>query len=478
MFAVRYTGDTVITDIRMQSVPPEEIWKAVLGEMELALSRAHFTTWFKNTAIVSRDQNSVTVSVPNGFVKEWLENKFNRQILQSIRKLSNEIREIKYIVGQPKPEPLRPDISKIIIDNEFQEQVSADQSQDIDKTTHLNKKYSFDSFIVGSANMLAFSCAQGVAGNLGKFHNPLFIYGGVGLGKTHLVQSVGNRVAGESPEKHILYTSGERLTSVIVEALRNRTVEDIKMIYSRLDLLIIDDIQFIAGKDKTQEIVFTIFNELHNRNKQVIMTSDRPPKAIPTLEERLRSRMEGGVVADINLPDFETRLAILKSKSIERNCALGDDSLSYIANHIQKNIRELEGALNRVIALAQIYNRTPDLKEVKNILNAYLAVPYRKTSPQVILKTVADFYNVVLPDLTKRSRKKEIVKPRQIAMYLLREEIKLSFPEIGQKLGGRDHSTVIHACEKIKKEEAIDEPLKNEITMIRQRIYDSFDHAG
>lgn len=460
----------------MTSITPDDIWKTVLGEMELSLSRAHFTTWFKNTNVVSRDQNSVTVSVPNGFVKEWLESKYNRQILTSIRKLSNEIREVKYIVGQPKPEPLRQDISKIISEKEFQEQVSLDQSQEIDKTTHLNKKYSFDAFVVGGSNEFTFACSQAIAANPGKNYNPFFMYGGVGLGKTHLIQSIGNKVLMDWPDKKVLYTTGEKLTGTIVEGIRNRTIEEIKTQFSRLDLLIIDDIQYIAGKEKTQEIVFTIFNELHNRNKQVVCTSDRPPKAIPAIEERLQSRLEGGMLTEILMPDYETRLAILKTKSHERSCVLSDEVLEYIATHIQKNVRELEGALNRVVAIAQIYNRTPDTKEVKNILNAYLAVPYRKTSPQVILKTVADFFNIPAADLTKRSRKKEVVKPRQIAMYLLREEIKLSFPEIGQKLGGRDHSTVIHACEKIKREESVDEPLKNELVMIRQRIYDTFDH--
>ncbi|HTP57185.1 MAG TPA: chromosomal replication initiator protein DnaA [Candidatus Paceibacterota bacterium] len=461
----------------MTSATPEELWKAVLGEMEVSLSRAHFTTWFKNTTIVSRDQNSVTVSVPNGFVKEWLENKFSKQILVSIRKLSNEVREVKYIVGQPKPEPLRYEtISKAIVEREFQEQTTSDQSQEIDRTTYLNKKYSFESFVVGSANEVAFACAQGVASNLGRLHNPLFICGGVGLGKTHLIQSVGNTVLTQNPERKVLYTTGEKLTATIVEALRNRTIEEVKNLYSRLDLLIIDDIQYIAGKDKTQEIVFTIFNELYNRNKQVVITSDRPPKAIPAIEERLQSRLMGGMIADIGAPDYETRLAILKTKAAERGAELDDEVLAYIATHIQKNIRELEGALNRIVALAQIYNRTPELKEVKNLLNAYLSVPYRKTSPQAVLKTVADFYNISPLDLTKRSRKKEVVKPRQVAMYLLREEIKLSFPEIGIKLGGRDHSTVIHACDKIKREEQVDEPLKNELTLIRQRIYDSFEH--
>jgi len=460
----------------MSSVTPDDIWKTVLGEMELSLSRSHFTTWFKNTNVVSRDQNSVTVSVPNNFVKEWLESKYNRQILSSVRKLSNEIREVKYIVGQPKPEPLRQDISKIISEKEFQEQVALDQSQEIDKTTHLNKKYSFDSFVVGGSNEFTFACSQAIAASPGKNYNPFFLYGGVGLGKTHLIQSIGNQVLATWPDKKVLYTTGEKITGAYVESTQNRTVEDLKTLYSRLDLLIIDDIQFIAGKTKTQEFIFAVFNEMHNRNKQVVCTSDRPPKAIPTLEERLQSRLEGGMLTEILMPDYETRLAILKTKSKEKGCVLGDEVLEYIATHVQKNVRELEGVLNRVIAISQIYNRSPDTKEVKNILNAYLAVPYRKTSPQVILKTVADFFNIPAADLTKRSRKKEVVKPRQVAMYLLREEIKLSFPEIGQKLGGRDHSTVIHACEKIKREEGVDESLKNELVMIRQRIYDSFDH--
>jgi len=453
----------------------EDLWKAVLGEMELALSRANFTTWFKNTLIVSQDQNTILVSVPNGFVKEWLENKFNRQILQSIRRLVPEVREIRYVIGQPKIEIIKQDISRVMLDKELVEKVPPETEQDIDKVTHLNRKYSFDSFIVGSSNELAHAASLAVSKTLGKLYNPLFIYGGVGLGKTHLVQAIGNRIAGENPEKKTLYISAEKLTANIVEGIRMKTIEDLKNSYSRLDLLLIDDIQFIAGKEKTQDIIFTIFNELHVRNRQVVLTSDRLPKAIPALEERLSSRFEGGMIADVGMPDFETRVAILKIKCTEKGYDTTDEILSYIATNIQKNVRELEGALNRVVAFAQIYNKVPDLKEVKSILNAYLSVPYRKTSPQNVLKAVADFYSISLADLVKRSRKKEVVKPRQIAMYLLREEIKLSFPEIGQKLGGRDHSTVIHACEKIKKDEATNEPIKQEIVLIKERIYNSFE---
>ena len=453
----------------------EDLWKAVLGEMELSISRASFTTWFKNTLILSHDQAVILVSVPNGFVKEWLENKFNKPILQSIRKLVPEVREVRYVIGQPKVEAVKQSVSRIMLDKELVEKTQPEPEQDIDRVTNLNKKYSFDSFVVGSSNELAHAASIAVAKNLGKLYNPLFLYGGVGLGKTHLVQAIGNRLISEGRERKILYISAEKLTANIVEGIRTKTIEDLKNQYARLDLLVIDDIQFIAGKEKTQDIVFSIFNELHVKNKQVVLTSDRLPKAIPALEERLSSRFEGGMIADVGMPDFETRLAILKLKCHEKDYAAEDEVLSYVATNIQKNVRELEGALNRIVAFAQIYNKSPDLKEVKSILNAYLSVPYRKTSPQSVLKAVADFYNISTVDLMKRSRKKEVVRPRQIAMYLLREEIKLSFPEIGQKLGGRDHSTVIHACEKIRKDEASNEPMKQELILIKERIYNSFE---
>lgn len=453
----------------------EEIWKAVLGEMELTLPRANFTTWFKNTSIVSKEADSIVVSVPNGFIKEWLENKFNKKILQSIRVLTPEIRDIKYIVGRPKIELARQDLSQIILANDLEDKNDSSADKDIDGITRLNTRYSFDSFVIGSNNALAHAAAAAITKNLGKLYNPLFLYGGVGLGKTHLLQAVGNELLKENKDRKILYTPAEKFTADIVEAIKNRTIEDLKNKYSQLDLLIVDDIQFIAGKEKTQDIFFSTFNELYGKNKQIVLSSDRPPKAIPALEERLRSRFEGGMIADVGLPDFETRLAILKVKIADKNYTLDNEILSYIATHIQKNVRELEGALNRIIAFSQIYNKTPDIKEVKSILNAYLSTPYRKTSPQTILKSVADFYSISLNDLLKRSRKKEVVKPRQVAMFLLREETKLSFPEIGQKLGGRDHSTVIHACTKIKEESSVDDPLKQELVMIKERVYNSFE---
>ncbi|OGN34456.1 MAG: hypothetical protein A3I39_03420 [Candidatus Yanofskybacteria bacterium RIFCSPLOWO2_02_FULL_47_9b] len=452
----------------------EELWKAVLGEMETSLSRANFITWFKNTTIVAKDKGTILVSVPNGFIKEWLENKFNKKILQSIRILNPEIREVKYSIGKPKIDLNKQDFSKIIFEKEFEDKNDAPLDADIDKLTNLNKRYSFDSFVVGSNNELAYAACIAVTKNLGKLYNPLFLHGGVGLGKTHLLQAVGNKIS-EHRERRVLYVPAERFSANIVDAIRNKSIEDLKTQYSHLDLLIIDDVQFFAGKEKMQEITFSTFNELYGKNKQIVFSSDRPPRAIPAIEERLRSRFEGGMIADVGVPDFETRLAILKQKLVSKNIELEGDVLAYIATHMQKNVRELEGALNRVIAFSQVYNKIPDLKETKNILTTYLNAPYRKTSPQVILKAVADFYNISASDLLKRSRKKEVVKPRQVAMFLLRDETKLSFPEIGQKLGGRDHSTVIHACEKIRNESAVDEPLKQELILIKERVYNSFD---
>ena len=452
----------------------QEIWNMVLGEMELALSRANFTTWFKNTSIISRNEDCVVVSVPNGFVKEWLENKFNKQIITSIRKLLPEIRDVRYTMGTVASlPPEKKDIIQFIPDRIMEEIRS---NAEVNSITNLNKRYTFDSFVVGSNNELAHAACLAVAKNLGKVYNPLFLYGGVGLGKTHLLQATGNKVVEDNGIRKVAFISSERLTTEIIESVKNHNVEEMKSKYRKLDVLIIDDIQMIAGREKTQDIIFDTFNELYSKNKQIIFSSDRPPRAIPALEERLRSRFEGGMIADISAPDYETRLAILKLKAKEKGNNMDEAILGHIATTVQKNIRELEGALNRVIAVNQMYNKALDLKEVKKLLATYLNTPYKKTTPQLILKSVSDFYGIPLMDLTKRSRKKEIVHPRQVAMFLLREETKSSFPEIGQKLGGRDHSTVIHAYEKIKHAEETDETMRQEIVLIKERIYQSIDH--
>jgi len=451
----------------------EELWRAVLTEMELSVTKANYTTWFKGTSMLSSAQGTVVVSVPNIFAKEWLENKFNKQIFTVMHKYHPEIREIKYVIGGSRPKALlaRKDFAQFIPESMGRDNAN----DDVSSQTNLNRRYTFDSFIVGPTNELAHAACIAITKKLGQLYNPLFIYGGVGLGKTHLLEATGNFLASEPPAKKIFYISAERLTAEIVESFKNKTTEMLKQRYHGYDVLIVDDIQVISGRTSTQEIFFSIFNELYARNKQIILSSDRPPSNIPSLEERLKSRFEGGMLADIGAPEYETRLAILKAKAIEYGLSIDEESLSYIATNIQKNIRELEGALKKINAFSQIYNKVPQLKEIKQALSTYLNAPYRKPTSQSVIKSVADFYRISTSDLTKRSRRKEVVRPRQIAMYLLREEVKYSFPEIGTKLGGRDHSTVIHACMKIKEEELNSDAMRQELMMIKERIYQNFE---
>jgi len=303
-------------------------------------------------------------------------------------------------------------------------------------------------------------------------YNPLFIYGGVGLGKTHLLQAVGNAVVENFNQKKVKYIPSEKFTSEVVMAIKNHTMEGFKSKYRAIDVLIIDDIQFLAGKEKTQEEFFHTFNNLYEKNKQIILSSDRPPKAIPALTERLKSRFEGGMIADISLPDFETRMAILKTKAQEREISLPEEIFTYIAQNIQRNIRELEGALNR-LAVYQKLNNQLDLETSKSLLKKLFLSAGKVTTPKKIIRAVAEFYDLREKNLLDSSRKREIVKPRQLAMYLMREDLKSSFPFIGRKLGGKDHTTAIHSYEKILKDLETDERLREEIELIRQIIDNS-----
>jgi len=310
-----------------------------------------------------------------------------------------------------------------------------------------------------------------VVNSPGLVYNPLFVYGGVGLGKTHLLQAIGNEVIKKSPQKRIKYISSEKFASGIVNSIKNHNIEKFKSLYKDIDVLIIDDVQFLAGKEKTQEEFFHIFNALYEKNKQIVISSDRPPKAISALEERLRSRFEGGMIADISYPDFETRLAILKAKSSEKKLNFSNDIFEYLANNIQRNIRELEGALNRLVAYQRLNNQSPNLEVVKTLLKNVIFSPKKITTPEKIIKAVSFFYDLKERDIITVSRKKEIVKPRQVAMYLLREELKSSFPFIGRKFGGKDHTTAIHAYHKIVKEMEISENLTEEINLIKEQVY-------
>jgi len=452
----------------------EEIWQAALGEIELSISKANFITWFKNTNIVSKKDGKITIAVPNAFTKEWLENKYNKLILKALRDVSKEIKEVAFVIKTKQP--LKEKVKKIDKKEEkipaFEELLDFENFK-IDKKTNLNPRYTFDNFIIASFNELAYAAAQSVIKSPGQTYNPLFIYGGVGVGKTHLIQAIGNEISKKDKNKKITYVSSEKFTNDVISAISNNEMEKLKRFYRKMDILIIDDIQFLAGKEKTQEEFFHTFNYLYENNKQIILSSDRPPKAIPTLEERLRSRFEGGMIADIGIPDFETRVVILKAKQRNLNLDLPDDILEYIASHIQKNIRELEGALNRIGVFVKLNNSIPNKSQVEKILKSIISNPQKRTTFQKIIKTVAEFYDVNDKDLLNRNRKKEIVKPRQITMYLLREELKISYPSIGAKLGGRDHTTVMYGCEKIEKELENNTSLEEEINLIRQRLYNN-----
>lgn len=448
----------------------EELWQTVLAQIQLNISPANFSTWFKNTQIVSQKEGRIIVSVPNSFVKEWLEKKHSKNILKILHSLNEQIKEVNFEIGKTGLKILTPSSlrkTEALPDNgqlEFQE-------LEIDRQTNLNPRYTFENFIVGSFNELAQAAAFVATKNPGQVYNPLFIYGGVGLGKTHLLQATGNEIIKNFPQKKIKYFPSEKFTSEVVTAIKNQEIGNLKQKYQKIDALILDDVQFLAGKEKTQEEFFHIFNALYEKNKQIILSSDRPPKAIPTLTERLRSRFEGGMIADISYPDYETRIAILKTKCLEKRIEFSEEVLGYIATNIQRNIRELEGALNRLIAHQKLNNQPLDLEMAKTLLMNLISTPGKVVSVKKIIQVVADFYDLKEKEILSSSRKKEIVKPRQIAMFLLREELKNSFPFIGRRFGGKDHTTAIHSYGKVLKELKKNEQLKEELELIKQRIF-------
>lgn len=448
----------------------QELWQRALTDIELGTSRANFITWFQNTAVSDvKDQNSIVVYVPNAFTKEWLEHKYHKFILKTLRNILPEVKKVEYEISadlcrsaQLVKKPVRPEISEI------QPEMQG-LNLNIDQEANLNPRYTFESFIIGSFNELAHAAALAVTKNIGALYNPLFIYGGVGLGKTHLLQAVGNKIKSENPKLKVQYLTSEKFTSELVEALQNQSMSKFKEKYRKHDLLIIDDIQFIAGKTKSQEEFFHTFNTLYEANKQIVFSSDQPPKYIPNLEERLRSRFEGGMIVDVSEPEYEARVAILKSKAAAKGILLPPKILEYIASAIQNNIRELEGALNLIAARTTMLKTNLELAEIKEILSKNIK-PKKAITANQIIKTVSQFYDIQEKFLFEKTRRKEVVKPRQIAMYLLRQDFNGSYPYIGQKFGGRDHTTVIHAYEKISRDLKNNERLKEEIKNIRDII--------
>ena len=444
----------------------EDLWQAVLAQAQLNISPANFATWFKGTGILDQKGSEVVISVPNSFAKEWLEQKYNKMIFKTIHGLDTGIKEVKYVIDKQELKILKRD--RVLLP-------ATDQLEfpefKIDKETNLNPRYGFENFIVGPFNELPHAAAMAVSKEPGFIYNPLFVYGGVGVGKTHLIQALGNVIIKNFPDKKVKYLPSEKFISGVISSIRNHEMENFKSRYRQIDVLIIDDVQFLAGKEKTQEEFFHTFNALYEKNKQIIVSSDRPPKTIPALAERLRSRFEGGMIVDIGAPDFETRVAILKAKSRERAIDFSDEILHYIANNIQKNIRELEGALNRLTVYQKLNGQPPDLETTKTLLKSIVLSSPRISTPKKILKAVAEFYDLKEKDLLTSSRKREFVYPRQVAMYLMRKELKTSYPFIGRKFNGKDHTTAIHSCEKIEKELRVNEKLSDEIGLIKQRIY-------
>lgn len=447
------------------------LWQSVLGEIELTVSHGIYTTWFKNTELLDVSSDSVTIAVANIFAKRQFEVKFNDQVRSVLEKNGLSPKNITYTIKTTGKKAISRETTAAksrveeIVTLPKQRAASSGVS-----SNGLNPRYTFSNFIVGGNNDLAYAACQAVAANPGTKYNPLFLYGGVGLGKTHLTQAVGNEILSHYPDMQILYVNTETFVNEYLNSIRFNKKGEIEK-YRNVDVLIIDDIQFIAGKTATQEGFFHTFNALHQSNKQIIITSDKPPKSIPTLTERLRSRFEWGMAIDIQLPDFETRCAIVQTKASLSGVELARETTEYLANAIKTNVRELEGALNQLLAYAEMRGVTPDISIAEGIIgNARQSRPQHLTPKQIIDRTARHF-QIETKEICSAKRDKHIVVPRQIAMYLLRSELHLSFPRIAGELGRKDHTTAIHSVEKIEKAIKLDLVTREQVAEIREKLY-------
>jgi len=462
--------------MREQSVQQGTLWQAVLGEIELSISRGNFMTWFKNTSLVSHNDEQIVIGVPNIFIKQQLERKYTDLIAATLQKNGVEAKEISYKIvtvakraeADNQPILVTPTSPRSEMTAPVANRSSATLSHSYRQG--LNERYTFDNFIVGSGNELAFAACQSIAVEPGTKYNPLFLYGGVGIGKTHLIQAVGNAIIGNNSNARVLYISSEQFVQELVDAIRFKKTADFASFYRSTDVLIVDDVQFIAGKEKMQEEFFHTFNALHQANKQIILTSDKPPKDIPTLEERLRSRFAWGMSIDMQIPDFETRCAIVQTKAQTHDVELPNDVVDYLANNIQTNIRELEGALNQLLAFCEMRSLEPNLQIATSLLGISKTRPKHLSAKQIIERTARHF-QIPIEDILGPKRDKDIVVPRQVAMYMLRSELHLSFPKIARELGRKDHTTAIHSVEKIEKESRTDADIRTAISEIKERLY-------
>jgi chromosomal replication initiator protein len=517
---------------RRANVNLTRIWQATLGTMQLQVSRQDFDTLLRGVTLLSLDNGMATIGTRTPSQKEGLENNYMAPLRRSIGDIVGFPVQVRFIIApsqtarspissspptykpdapaghlhpepphnhegaslnghdgaepyrqetngypfpepaSPSPSPAHPPFAQPAANKQSDRQAVQLELSSAMRSGMLNPKYTFLRFIVGSSNRLAHAACMAVADHPAMAYNPLFIYGGVGLGKTHLLHAIGNRVLDRDPEINVLYVSSEKFTNDLINAIRRQQTEEFRIRYRNIDVLLIDDIQFIAGKDATQEEFFHTFNTLHSASKQIVISSDRPPKAIITLEERLRSRFEWGLIVDIQPPDLETRTAILRDKGDQMSVEISSEVIDFLASKIQSNIRELEGSINRVVAYAELH-KTPITIEVAAAALAELLdnTNRKRVTPEMVLKLVSEYYHVEVPVLQGRGRSRNIVIPRQVAMYLLREETGCSLVEIGSLLGGRDHTTVMYGCDKMAEEINADSRLRNEVLSIRNKLY-------
>ena len=447
----------------------QEIWQAVLGEIETSVSHAVFVTWFKPTEVVLHDNGSFSIAVSNVFAKQQFESKFNPQVLSALEKNGVKVERIDYVIKSEQPK------KAVAEQGPLAETVAARAPKRPERPQEagdgLNPRYTFENFVVGSSNDLAYATAQAVSTSPGTKYNPVFIYGGAGLGKTHLIQAVGNQIKRSSPDNRVLYVTSETFVSEFLDHVQFKK-KGFADKYRSVDVLIVDDVQFIAGKQATQEAFFHTFNHLHQQNKQIILSSDKPPKSIPTLTERLRSRFEWGMTIDIQLPDFETRMAIVRAKALLSGVELSNDTVEYLAKNINTNIRELEGALNQLLAFCEVRGLSPDVDTAVGLLGNVRQTRPHHISPKQIIDKTARYFRLEQREILGDKRDKHIVVPRQIAMYLLRSELHLSFPRIAVELGRKDHTTAIHSVEKIEKAIKLDFVIREQVADIRERLYE------
>ena len=450
----------------------DQLWQSALAELEIQMTKPNFLTWFRNSRLIDRSaEGEVVVALGNNFAKEWVENKYHKNIHEILVSLDDSVRKVRYTVLAMPVEPVKttPEPKKERSATQTA-QVSFDEFK-IDPETNLHPKYTFKSYIIGSSNELAHAASMAVIKDIGKKYNPFFIYGGTGLGKTHMMQAIGNEIR----EKHgkqvnVKYIPSEKFVNDIVFAIKNKRMEDIKRMYRSVDVLIIDDIQFIAGKAASEEEFFHTFNALYDNDKQIILSSDRPPHETAILEERLRSRFSSGMIVDISYPDYEMRLAIIKKKLEQEHIRIPDPITEFIAEKMQKNIREIEGVLKKIMFYQDVKGLEVTKTIVEDIIDKTTKHSFKNVTPNQVIQIVSNFFELSEKELVDQSRRKEIVEPRQIAMYLMKDLLGMSYSDIGYKLGKRDHTTVMHACDKISQLMTTDQKLTNKIISIKEVI--------